>query len=179
MAASEIYCDYGLGDDASGDGTQGLPYKTAQKAFDVIHARAAPSPNHTGWGTDTTVWLRDTAPYEEKVLVEEEMTASALLPLVIEGYTNTPGDGGIATFDGTNTETYAFRLESEFGADNNNYYWVVKNIEFKRYTDTAWDGVWGGGHMTNVLFQHCRFGNNATALYGNAGYSILDCWLHD
>lgn len=174
MAATEIYCDYGLGDDTTGDGTQGDPYKTMQKAHDVIKARGG----GIGHGTDTTVWLRDTAPYEEDVAVEQETTATFLLPLVIEGYTDTPGDGGIATFDGTDTKANAFRLLSG-SADDNNYWWVVKNIEFKRYTSTAWDGQPGSGHMAEVLFQHCRFGNNVIGVEGNRGYSFLDCWFHD
>lgn len=170
MAASEIYCDYGLGDDAAGDGTQGNPYKTMQKAHDVMKA--------SGQGTDTTVWLRDTAPYEEDVKVEQETTATPSLPLVIEGYTDTPGDGGIATFDGTNTKDFGFRLEDS-SADTDTYYWVVKNIEFKRYIDRAWYGQFGAGFIADVIFQHCRFGNNGTGVRGAQNYSFLDCWFHD
>ncbi len=173
MAATESFCDYGLGDD-TGAGTQGDPYKTMQKAHDVIAARGGGTLN----GTDTTVWLRNTAPYEEDVEVEQETTATNVLPMVIEGYTDTPGDGGIATFDGTNTKTFGFTLETP-STDDNVYYWVVKNIEFKRYTSIAWDGQPGSGHMTDVLFQHCRFGNNATGVAGNTDYSFLDCWFHD
>lgn len=174
MAATAIYCDFDAGNDTTGDGTTGTPYKTFQKAHDVIRARGVGTP---GQGTETTVWLKGTAAYTEAVIVEDETTASVTLPMIIEGYTTTPGDGGMATFDGENTKAYGFELDS--GGDNNVYYWVLKNIEFKRYTTEAWRGVNSNAFIQAVSFQHCRFGNNALAVKGASFYGFLDCWFHD
>ncbi len=173
MAATEIYCDYGLGDD-TGAGTQGDPYKTMQKAHDVIKARGGVP----GQGADTTVWLRDTAPYEETVLVEQETTAGIALPLVIEGYTNDPGDGGMAILDGENTKNYGIQIASS--GDNNNYYWVFKNVRFRQYLLAGFRGVGPGGFMQQCIFVHCRFDNNAnTGAWLGQGHKFLDCWFHD
>ena len=178
MAASEIYCDFGAGNDGSGDGTLGNPYKTFQKAHDVIKARAAPPPNHTGWGADTTVWLKGSASYLEAVLVEEETTAGGALPMTIEGYTTTPGDGGMATFDGQGAENYGFRLQNGI-ADTNTYYWVFKNIRFTNYATFGFLGLFGAGFFAQCTFRHCRFDHNQTGIFSVQGYKYLDCWFHD
>ncbi len=177
MAATEIHCDYTAEDgDTTGDGTIGNPYRRFQKAHDVIRARGIGVP---GQGADTTVWLRGTADYEEGIRVEEETTGSNALPLVIEGYTDTPGDGGMATFNGAvGPNQKAFQLENAV-SDNNVYNWVVKNIYFKNYTSVAFEGYSQTEFIDSVIFQHCRFGNNAIAVKGAAHYSFLDCWFHD
>lgn len=176
MAATAIYCDFDAGSDATGDGTIGNPYRKFQKAHDVIRARGIGVP---GQGADTTVWLRGTADYEEGIRVEQETTGSNTLPLIIEGYTDMPGDGGMAAFNGTvGPNQFGFQLENAIG-DNNVYNWVVKNIYFKNYTSVAFQGYDATHFIDAVIFQHCRFGNNAIAVKGARGYSFLDCWFHD
>lgn len=178
MAATEIYCDFDAGNDA-GAGTIGDPYKTMQKAHDVIKARADPPPDHVGWGADTTIWLKGTANYEEEVRIEEEAAGGGSgSPLIVEGYTNTPGDGGMATFDGTSSLAVALRLDSG-GADNNNYYWHFKNVRWTGYTSISIDGQFSGGHMAQLTFDHCRVDNCPTGITAGAGYRFHDCWFHD
>lgn len=173
MAATTIYCDYSAADD-TGAGTIGDPYKTMQKAHDVIHDR---NPGSTQNGADTTVWLKNTVPYEESVSVKEETTGSGTKPMAINGYADTPGDGGVATFDGTNTKVNAFTL---LGTDENNvYFWVVNDIRFTRYTGPAWDGRISSALMDSVSFQHCRFDNSDIGCEASGQYRFLDCWFHD
>lgn len=173
--ATTIHCDFAAGNDSAGDGSQGNPYKTFQKAHDVVRARGV---GVSGQGANTTIYLKNTAAYTEAVLVEEETTGANDEPLVIEGYADTPGDGGVATFDGTNTKARGFELQNS-STDNNTYHWVVKNIEFKRYTNTAFDGVGAAGFLSVVAFQHCRFGNNGIGVDAASLHSFLDCWFHD
>lgn len=171
--ATTIHCDFAGGDDTVGDGTLGNPYKTMQKAHDVVKARGGAP----GQGDNTTIYLKNGAAYEEDVEVEEETTAANDEPLVIEGYSDTPGDGGVATFDGTDTRALGFALES--GGDSNTYHWVLRNIEFKRYTDTAFEGVGAASFINTVMFQHCRFGNNVIGVEAGGLHSFLDCYFHD
>ncbi len=175
MAATEIYCDFSAADD-TGAGTIGDPYKTMQKAHDVIFDRAGGG-GGTGNGADTTVWLKNTVPYEETVSVQEETTASSSLPMAINGYTDTPGDGGVATFDGTSTKVSAFTLA--LSGDNNVYRWSINDIRFTNYTGPAWDGRIASALMDSISFQHCRFDNSDIGCEGASAYRFLDCWFHD
>lgn len=174
---TNIHCDFSAGDDVSGDGALGNPYKTFQKAHDVIKDGADPPPNHVETGADTTIWLKGTAPYEESVRIEEETTATVADPLIVEGYTDTPGDGGMATLDGTDTLDDGISLAGS--GDNNVYYWVFKNVRFTHYTEKGVEGVAAAGFFDNVAFIHCRFDNSVIGVEGAAHYRFLDCWFHD
>jgi hypothetical protein len=173
---TNIYCDFAAGNDTTGDGSISLPYKTFQKGVDAATG-AVP-----GDGADKTIWLKNTASYTEEVTVTEAAVAAQAAPLIVEGYTTTPGDGGMATLDGENTRLAGFAL---FASGNANvYYWVFKNIYWKRYTDAAVDSVFGAGGggsalMQQFLFKHCRFSDNLVAVYANTDFLFEDCWFHD
>lgn len=170
-----FYSDFNAGDDMAGDGSQGNPWKTLQKAIDDGVTGSSP-----GDGAGHTIWLRNHAPFVEDVTVTEDAAALANNPLVIEGYTDTPGDGGVATLDGETTSNYGMRTFAPAGGDANNYYWVLKGIRFTRYAIAGFDAFGpSSGFMQDVIFRKCRFDNCGIGATIAQGHKFLDCWFHD
>lgn len=84
---AEWYVDYSNGDDTTGTGAVGAPYKTIAKALTV-------------WAASDRINCRDNASHVVTTAIQPTGAmggATALVPSIIEGYTTTAGDGGIAT----------------------------------------------------------------------------------
>jgi hypothetical protein len=95
MAITQTYVDYGAGNDATGDGTIGTPWKTLQWAFDHL-------PRNTTDGNQVnlkagTAHVNGAALDLTTFLVGGSLTA--VRPLIVRGYTSAANDGGIGEID--------------------------------------------------------------------------------
>ncbi len=90
MALTEYYVDPSAGNDTTGDGSIGTPWKTTQKALT------------TGTlGTDgTRVNVKDSADDVLTAALTTTMTPTSAAPIVIQGYTTAADDKGRGVLDG-------------------------------------------------------------------------------
>lgn len=95
MAITQTYVDYGAGDDTTGDGSVGAPWKTLQHAFDNLTRNTtdgnqvnlkAGTAHVNSASLDLTTFIAGGA-------------LSATGPLIIRGYTTAAADGGIGEID--------------------------------------------------------------------------------
>lgn len=102
---TDYYVDPNAGDDGSGDGSLGNPWATVQHAFDTITR-------------DTTngdrVNLRDSASdvISAELTLATYGTPSRTAPLVLQGYTDAQGDGGLGVIDGDGSDCWGANLAS-------------------------------------------------------------------
>lgn len=96
----------------------------------------------------------------------------ALFPNVFEGYTDTPGDGGIATFDCNYTGASKLTDGIWFGG-NWAYYTIFKNFDV---LNAGADGGQGGVVGEFITCKNCRFKNNSNnGVSGDNGFSFENC----
>ena len=151
------YVDNANGNDTNAGTSEGAAWATIQKALDTVAA-------------GDTVYVQGGTTYAE---VPNIVTVGTnLLPIVIEGYTTTPGDEGQFTIDGSST--YCFTSSSTV-----NHYYIFKNM----ILENASSHGWGALGADNLIFYNCIFrncGGYGTALdnsvtfvkcsaYGNSG----------
>lgn len=93
MAYSNYYVDPGAGNDTTGDGAIGTPWKTVQHALDTITRNATDGDriNVKAGTADTLGAALSLATYG---------TPGLVTPLTIQGYTSVAGDGGIGEING-------------------------------------------------------------------------------
>lgn len=107
--------DFAAGDLATGDITSSDgPYLTIQTAMAAVAAG-----DH--------VWVRSGTDYNEEISVVT--TGNSANPIVIEGYTTTLGDEGVAVDDGTTGS-----LTKGFTPISGSNYYVCKNLYFKNFS---------------------------------------------
>lgn len=114
------------------------------------------------------VFVEATADYTETLTITVVGTATA--PVVFEGYTTTPGDGGVATVNGSAT-----RATGLTPAAGSNFY-VFKNFRFTNHTAV------GAGNLTSNFFTYkkCRFDNNTgDGVNGNLNCLFEGCYAHN
>lgn len=105
------------------------------------------------------VWVKD-ATYAETVTLDNAGTSES--PIVWEGYTTTPGDGGKVTIDGDSTRSTC--LSDSLGA-NLRVHTVFKNFIF---TGATAYGV--QSDQVHLHFYDCEFSNN-----GGSGANVRGC----
>jgi len=96
------------------------------------------------------VYVKGSADYTETLAISVAGTVTA--PIIFEGYTAAPGDGGMATVNGA-----AARTTGLTPAAGSNFY-VFKNFRFTDHT-----GV-GAGNLTadHFTYKKCEFDTNGT-----------------
>lgn len=159
MAVSEYYVDPQSGNDTTGDGTSGTPWKTVQKALDTITRNSTDGDriNVKATTADTLGAALSRATYG---------TPTAAASLTIQGYTSTAGDGGIGVIDGAAT------------------YSICTSWSYTHFVDMKL-GNCGSANVlnsfgTNSSAVNCEI--HTTSGYGvdcGVGPLILGCWLHD
>lgn len=95
MAITHSYVDYGAGNDTTGDGTIGTPWKTLQKALDTC-ARNTTDGNQVNLKAGTA---HVNAAALDLTTFIAGGALSAAAPLIVAGYTATANDGGTAEID--------------------------------------------------------------------------------
>ena len=149
--------DFAAGDLATGDITSSTgPELTIQAALAELSA-------------GDTVWVRGGTDYNEQTSVATVGTLGS--PVVVEGYTTTLGDEGVAVNDGT-TGTLA---EGFNPASGSNFY-VLKNLHFKDFTGTGCGDLLGD-HL--YFYRVEASGNGSGGIEVDDASEIVNCHSHD
>jgi hypothetical protein len=128
----------------------GGPFDTIQRAVDVMRSAGGEK-----------VYIKGSVTYSEMVSHSHRLGAIGQWGIV-EGYTTTPGDGGVATISGGGVRAKCWETGTPV-------YVVFKNIRFTAATTIGLDT----GDV--VRLRHCRADTN-----GTTGVSISDNgWAHD
>jgi hypothetical protein len=155
--AGPYYVSDATGDDLDDGLSEGNAFKTIQKALDTV---AAGEQIHIK--ADGTYYEALTAP----------VVGTLAAPIHIDGYTNTPGDGGLATIDG-NGKTLVSGMDYVGTVTANHVY------SYLRFTDFSSHGF-NGLAVSSLVFRYCEFDDNGgTGLSAKDNISILACHFHD
>lgn len=133
------YVSTATGLDTDSGLTEALAWKTVDKAMNTVAA-------------GDKVWVKADGNYNEKPSVNTVGTSAT--PIVFEGYTSTPGDGGRATVDGQSSRNSC--LVDSVGAGTDTFY-VFKNF---RFTGSTGANVTLGGDF--YTFKNCKFDTGAS-----------------
>lgn len=159
MALSEYYIDPASGNDSTGNGTSGTPWKTVQHALDTITRNAT-----DGDRLNVKAGAADTLGAALSLTTYGTPTSAA--PVVIQGYTSTAGDGGIGELNGGGTVG------------------IVSGGKFYVWFADMKLGNCGSADVLDVDYDaqilHCE-------IYGTSGFGIdpgttlrcIGCWFHD
>lgn len=123
------------GSDAAAGTSEGAAWLTVDKGMNMVAA-------------GDKVYVKADGDYAEVATIDTAGTATA--PIVFEGYTTTPGDGGRATMTGSSSRTNC--LTVSIGGD---FFYVFKNF---RFTAATGNGV--NTSATKVTYKNCKFDNN-------------------
>ncbi|MBK8113206.1 MAG: hypothetical protein IPK44_01515 [Candidatus Accumulibacter sp.] len=91
-APSQYYVDYGAGNDTTGNGTSGTPWKTVQKALDTV-TRDTTNGDQININSSTAQVL------SAALSLTTYGAPGATAPLILRGYTASSGDGGVGEID--------------------------------------------------------------------------------
>ena len=93
-------------------------------------------------------------------------------PITVEGYTTTPGDGGMVTLDSNNTKVNGWATPS-----TGSQCWHFKNIRITRYTNQGFRNLGGVGPFR---YTKCRTDNCGGTGFNPGPLAILvDCYSHN
>ena len=154
MAA--YYIDGLNGNDTTGDGSIGTPWKTIGKAIAV--------PVVAG----DKIYPKATATYSEEIN-EGAINGTASSPIVLEGYGATVGDNLRATVDGVGGAAGEEVI-------NVGDFWAIRNIVAQNGAD---EGIKTGGAC---LVENCEVDNAADRgieQAGGGGGWVVGCYVHD
>lgn len=151
------YVDWAAGDDTTGDGSSGLPWKTLSKAATVVAA-------------GDVVYAKASGSYAEKV----SLTASGTEynPIRWYGYTATPGDNGQATITGSGSRTSCIDSQT-----------TSYNVWYNFHLTASTTGIiqFDASALRVMDFVNCKFtkGGSSPALVSTtAGFNRLAAKLY-
>jgi len=169
---SQYYVDPSGGDDTTGTGTVGAPWKTVQHALDTITRDTADG---------DAINIRDTA--DDVLTAALSLTTygapSAGSPLTFRGYSTSAKDGGIGGISGggsyqiLSTLQYVEFIDMHLHNTGSNaivsitYFGVFINCEFDNTTD---NGFYSAGYIHS--FHNCHFHN-----IGDHGIQCNGAWV--
>ncbi|MBK9219293.1 MAG: hypothetical protein IPL70_13265 [Uliginosibacterium sp.] len=99
-APSQYYVDYGAGNDTTGNGTSGTPWKTIQTAVNTV-TRDATNGDQININAGTAQVLA------AALSLTTYGAPGATSPLILRGYTASSGDGGVGEIDCNGTSMFA------------------------------------------------------------------------
>jgi len=162
VAITHSYVDYGAGNDTTGDGTVGTPWKTIQKALDTI------TRNSTD-GDQINVKAGTAQVLGATLSIATYGTPTAAAPLILRGYTSAANDGGVGEINGN--ATYSI--------------WTTSNTDYVHFIDLKMGNCGANVVMSNLrnycLLYRCEiYGNTAVNGVLLSGISrVVNCYLHD
>lgn len=127
------------GSDAAAGTSEGAAWLTVDKGMNTVAA-------------GDKVWVKADGNYAELVTIDTVGTSTT--PIVFEGYTTTPGDGGRATITGSGARANCVANSTVAGTD---LFYVFKNFRFTAATQINF--LTDGDHIT---FKNCRFDTAGT-----------------
>ncbi len=156
-----IHCDYLNGNDTTGTGTSGAPYKTLSKAFSVVVLG------------DSVKIANTTAQPVSSALAFPAAAFTVDRYFIIEGWDN----GGAETIQKPSGNITAVGAISgvghasggAFGSPIQFVLW--KNIKFQNYT--AGTGLFTSSNPARNIFYNCDFNNNSMFLMGMGTETII------
>lgn len=145
--AGPYYVDGAVGDDGNAGTAPGVgnAWATIDKAMNTVVA-------------GEKVWIKASATYNENPAIDAGHVGTLVSPIVFEGYTTVPGDGGRAVITGEIQDTTTGRL-----------YFVFKNF------DVSNEAGAGSGRCvmlegTTVTWKNCVFHDNTALSLVSVGY---------
>lgn len=167
MAITQNYVDYGAGNDTTGDGTIGTPWKTLQKAFDTL-TRNATDGNQVNLKAGTA--HANAAALDLATFIAGGALANSA-PLIIRGYTSAANDGGIAEIDCNGATMWAAT----------SYDYIVF-IDLKMHNFGNTDGIYLDDDIT---FLRCEVYKGASSptdkrlIRADSRCRVIGCYIHD
>lgn len=160
MAPANYYVDPTGGNDTTGDGTIGTPWKTTQKALSTVTRDATNGDqiNVKSGGTDTLSAKLDFTTYG---------TPTITAPLIIRGYTTAANDGGMGVLSGNNSVACITEAALDF-----------LHLIDMRFTNTGSTDVIRVD--ADCLIWRCEIDTSARhGLYVGARCVVAECNIHD
>lgn len=167
MSITHSYVDYGAGNDTTGDGTVGTPWKTLQKAFDTLTRNTTDGNQvnlkagtaHVNSATlDLTTFIGGGA-------------LSATAPLILRGYTSAANDGGIGEIDCGGATMWAAST-----------YDYIALIDLKIHNPGDNNCIYLDDTISMIgceVYPGASNPSNKTAIYFDTGGLVLGCYIHD
>jgi len=134
---STYYISAASGSDVNSGLSEALAWATVDKGMNTVAA-------------GDKVWVKGDGDYAELATIDTVGTVTS--PIVFEGYTTTPGDGGRATITGSDARA---NCVVDSTAATTPLYYVFKNFRFTAATGT---GFLTDGHR--ITFKNCKFDTN-------------------
>lgn len=165
MAITHSYVDYGAGNDTTGDGTIGTPWKTLQKAFNTL-TRNTTDGNQVNLKAGTA---HVNAAALDLTTFVAGGALSATAPLILRGYTSAANDGGIGEIDCGGATMFASAYD----------YLVLADLECHTFGDA--NGVAIGG---SCVLWNCEIHKGASSPSGRNlinctnDVRVLNCYIH-
>ena len=141
-----IHIDYATGDDTTGDGSSGTPYKTLTKAFAVLT-------------TADSIKIANTSAQQETNLAFPALTFTLDAPLIIEGWDN---GGSIEINSPAGNYTGVGQIDNG-GTTNPLFSNAIAQVRFYRIKFTDFNTAFWSTAKTGVSFVQCEFNDCAGA----------------
>lgn len=153
--AGPYYVDVTTGNDLDDGLSEGNAFETLEQAADTVGIVSQ---------AEAKVWVKASAAYEVEdgandCNLEITTVGTTLIPVVWEGYKDTPGDGGIVKINADPVgDQYANAVKTSIGGAVFN---VFINFDFQGGSSHGFNA--NGGVDDNITFKNCRFYNNGGA----------------
>lgn len=160
MAPTNYYVDPVGGNDTTGNGTSGTPWKSVQNALNTITRDATNGDqiNVKAGGTDTL---------SSALVLTTYGTPTLAAPLFIRGYTSAANDGGFGIVEGGGSV-------SVISASGANYLWFVDmKLGNTGANRIARVGI-GGGYVNCEIYN-----SSAAGIQTGANNLVSGCYIHD
>lgn len=166
-APTNYYVDPLNGNDSTGNGTSGTPWKSVQKALNTITRNASNGDqiNVKAGAADVLAAALSFTSYG---------TPSQSAPLVVRGYTTTAGDGGIGEIDANN---------GIIVNGSNISYTLWADLKLHNASGYLFD-TYSGAYVVGAVFFNCEFYDATYAWIGRSSNgdlvgAFIGCYFHD
>lgn len=160
MAPTNYYVDPTAGNDTTGNGTSGTPWKSVQKALNTIT-------RDTTNGDQINVKAGGTDTLSSALVLTTYGTPTAAAPLFIRGYTSAANDGGFGVIEGGGSV-------SVISASGANYLWFVDTKLGNTGANRVARIGTGGGYINCEIYN-----SSAAGIQTGANNLVIQCYVHD
>ena len=162
-APTESYVDPANGNDTTGNGTIGTPWKSVQKALDTV-TKSTANGNRINIKAGTADVLSATLSFATYG------AGGNSAPLILQGYTSAAGDGGIGEIDGGGAVSIV-------AGSGNNY---TSYVDLKLGNCGAAQVVGVGGTGGTGLIRNCEvYGTSGDGIVAGNNFQVDGCHVHN